>query len=61
MLQNLSQVRAEQAEGLIVILTGSTGFTVMVTMFDVAGLPEAHNALDVNTQEIVLSFSGVNE
>ena len=46
-------------EGFIVILTGSTGFTVMVTVFDVAGLPMAHNALDVNVQETVLPFAGV--
>ena len=32
------------------ILTGSNGFTVMVTVFDVAGLPVGHVALEVRTQ-----------
>ena len=31
-------------------LTGSNGFTVMITVFEVAGLPVGHVALEVNTQ-----------
>ena len=31
-------------------LTGKFGFTVMLMLFDVAGLPVAQVALDVNTQ-----------
>jgi hypothetical protein len=39
-------------EGLAAIdtLTGRFGFTVIVTVFDVAGFPVAQVALDVNTQ-----------
>jgi hypothetical protein len=33
-------------------LAGSNGFTVMVIVFDVAGLPVAHVAVDVMTTEI---------
>jgi hypothetical protein len=33
-------------------LTGSTGFTVMVTVLEVAGLPEIQVALEVSTQVI---------
>jgi hypothetical protein len=34
----------------ILTLTGRFGFTVIVTVLDVAGLPVAHVALEVNTQ-----------
>jgi hypothetical protein len=39
-------------EGLAAIetLTGRFGFTVIVTVFDVAGFPVAQVALDVSTQ-----------
>ena len=37
-------------------LTGKFGFTVMVMVFDVAGLPVAQVALDVNTQVTVFPF-----
>jgi len=33
-------------------LAGSRGFTVIATVFDVAGLPEAHARLDVITTYI---------
>ena len=38
------------AEAATETLTGSNGFTVMVTVFDVAGLPVGHVALEVRTQ-----------
>ena len=37
-------------------LTGKFGFTVMVSVLDVAGFPVAHVALDVNTQVTVFPF-----
>ena len=37
------------AEAATETLTGSNGFTVMVTVFDVAGLPVGHVALEVKT------------
>lgn len=44
--------------GLLVIftLTARLGFTVMVMLFDVAGLPEGQVALDVSTQVITSPF-----
>ena len=38
------------AEAAIDTLTGSSGFTVMVTVFDVAGLPVGQVAFEVSTQ-----------
>ena len=51
------------AEAPIVTLTGRFGFTVMVTMLDVAGLPVAQVALDVRTHVTASLFKGtyVNE
>ena len=40
-------------------LTGKFGFTVMVIVFDVAGLPVAQVAFDVNTQVTVFPFVNV--
>jgi hypothetical protein len=42
-------------------LTGSSGFTVMVTVFEVAGLPVGQVALEVKTQVTASLFAGVNE
>ena len=47
------------AEGETDTLTGSNGFTVMVTVFDVAGLPVGQVALEVKTQVIASLFDGV--
>ncbi len=47
------------ADAAIERLTGRMGFTVMVTVFEVAGLPAVQDALDVITHEIVLPFEGV--
>ena len=38
------------AEGVTDTLTGSSGFTFMVTVFEVAGLPVAQMAFEVSTQ-----------
>ena len=38
------------AEGVTDTLTGSSGFTLMVTVFEVAGLPLAQMAFEVRTQ-----------
>ena len=48
-------------EGLAAIetLTGKFGFTVIVTVFDVAGLPVAQVAFEVKTQVIVFPFVNV--
>ena len=50
-------------EAPIVTLTGRFGFTVMVTMLEVAGLAVAQVALDVSTQLTASLFKGtyVNE
>ena len=49
--------------GLAEILTetGRFGFTVIVTLFDVAGLPVAQVSLDVNCTEIISPFTKVDE
>lgn len=38
------------AEAAMITLAGKFGFTVIVTAFEVAGLPVAQVALDVSTQ-----------
>ena len=38
------------AEGVTVTLIGSSGFTFMVMVFEVAGLPVAQMAFEVRTQ-----------
>ena len=47
------------AEAATTTLTGSKGFTVMVTIFEVAGLPVGQVALEVKTQVIASLFDGV--
>ena len=46
------------AEGAIITLTGRFGLTVMVIVFEVAGLPVAQVALEVKTQVIASVFNG---
>ena len=46
------------ADGATDTLTGSSGLTVMVTIFDVAGLPVGHVAFEVRTQTIASLFEG---
>lgn len=45
------------AEPAILILTGRFGLTTIVTVLDVAGLPVAQVALDVNWHVIVFPFA----
>jgi hypothetical protein len=47
------------ADAAIDTLTGKFGFTVMVTVLDVAGLPVIQVALEVITQVTVLPFASV--
>ena len=49
------------AEAAIEILTGRLGFTVMVTVFEVAGLPVGQVALEVKTHWIAFPLAGTNE
>ena len=48
------------ADAAMVTLTGSSGFTVMVTVLEVAGFPEVHVALEVSTQLRALLLDGIN-
>ena len=48
------------AEAAIETLTGSSGFTVMVRVLEVAGLPVGQVALEVSTQVIASLFTGLN-
>ena len=49
------------AEAEILTLTGRLGFTVMVTVLEVAGLPVAHVAFDVMCTVIVAPLVNVVE
>ena len=49
------------AEAATDTLTGSNGFTVMVTVFEVAGLPVGQVALEVTTHAMVLPEDGTKE
>ena len=46
-------------EGATDTLTGSSGFTVMVSVFEVAGLPVGQVAFEVSTQVIRSLLEGV--
>ena len=48
-------------EAAIDTLTGSKGLTVMVTVFEVAGLPVGQVALEVRTQVTRSLLTGTNE
>ena len=58
---NVTEVPAHTglAEAAIDTLTGSSGFTVMVMAFEVAGFPVVQVSLEVRTQEITFPFAGV--
>ena len=47
------------ASGVTETLTGRAGLTVMVTGLEVAGVPVAQVALEVNTQVMTLLFTGI--
>ena len=49
------------AEGVSDTLTGSSGFTFMVTTFEVAGLPIGQVALDESTQITASLLIGISE
>jgi len=49
------------ADAVIDTLTGRFGLTVIVTVLEVAGLPVAQVAFDVNTQVMASLFMGVYE
>jgi len=53
------EVQTGFAEAAIETLTGKFGLTVMVTVLDVAGLPVAQVAFEVNTQVTASLFNGV--
>ena len=57
---NVTEVPAQTgfAEAAIETFTGSIGFTVMVTVFDVAGFPEGQVAFDVSWQVIASPATG---
>ena len=46
------------AETAIVTLTGSSGFTVMVTVLEVAGFPVVQASEEVSIQVITSPFAG---
>ena len=58
---NVTEVPAQTgfAEAAIETLTCSIGFTVMVTVFDVAGFPEEHVALEVSWHVIASPAKGI--
>lgn len=58
---NVTEVPAQTwlSEGAMVILTGKSGFTVMVTTFEAAGFPVAQIAFEIISQETALLFTGV--
>jgi len=47
------------ADPTIETLTGSNGFTIIVTILEVAGFPIAQIALEDNTQVITSLFAGI--
>ena len=47
-------------EAAIDTLTGRSGFTVMVSVLETAGLPVVHVAFEVNMQVTALPFAGIN-
>ena len=49
------------ADAAIEILTGRFGFTVMVTVFEVAGFSVGQVALEVKTQETKSLLAGTKE
>jgi NADPH:quinone reductase-like Zn-dependent oxidoreductase len=48
-------------EALMATLTAFSGLTVIVMVFEVAGLPEGQPIFEVSTQETVLLFEGTKE
>ena len=61
MAEKVTEVPAQTvvADGEIETLTGRFGLTVIVTVFELAGLLVAQVALDVSWQVIASEFTGV--
>jgi hypothetical protein len=61
--EKLTEVPAQTvvADAEIETLTGRFGLTVIITVFEIAGLPVAQVALEVNWQVIASEFAGTNE
>ena len=61
--ENVTDVPAQTGleEGEIDTLTGRFGLTLMVTVFDNAGLPVAQVAFDVSSQLTVFPLEGIKE
>ena len=49
------------AEALTDMLTGSSGFTVMATVLEVAGFPLAQVAFELSKQVTASVFTGIKE
>jgi hypothetical protein len=49
------------ADAVMDTLTGSSGFTIIVMVLDVAGFPVVHVALEVTTHVTALPLEGLNE
>ena len=47
------------SDAAIVTLTGNEVFTVIVTVFEVAGFPETQGSLDVRTHVTASLFNGI--
>jgi hypothetical protein len=60
MAENVTGVPAHTivAEAVIDMLTGSNGFTVKVTILDIAGFPVGQIALEVSSQVIASLLTG---
>ena len=63
MAENVTVVPAQTGfeEALMATLTAFSGLTVIVMVFEVAGLPEGQPIFEVSTQETVLLFEGTKE
>jgi hypothetical protein len=63
MAEKVTEVPAQTvvADAEIDTLTGRFGLTVIVTVFEMAGLPVAQGVLEVNWQVIASAFSGTKE
>ena len=49
------------AEGVMETLTGNNEVTAIVTVLDVAGLPDGHPIFEVSTQVTASLFTGIYE
>jgi hypothetical protein len=63
MAEKVTEVPAQTvvADAEIETLTGKLPLTVIVTVFEIAGLPVAQVALEVNSQVMASEFTGTKE